>query len=57
MTPRKLIQNYWLVLEGLLWSWGLAGAHHRDGGTSLERSPLAKTLLEIIINLIIETTN
>ena len=30
---RKLNQNYLLVLEGLLWGCGSAGAHHRDGGT------------------------
>ena len=39
-----LNQNYLLLLKGLLWRSGLAGAHHRDGGTgssSLGRSPLA----------------
>ena len=29
---RKLNQNYLLVLEGLLWRRGSAGAHCRDGG-------------------------
>ena len=29
---RKLNQNYLLVLEGLLWRHGSAGAHCRDGG-------------------------
>ena len=30
---RRLNQNHPLVLEGLLWRFGSAGAHHRDGGT------------------------
>ena len=41
---RRRNQNYLLVLEGLLWRHGLAGAHHRNGGTDsscLGRSPLA----------------
>ena len=40
---RRLNQNHRLVLEGLLWRCGLAGAHHRDRGTgssSPGRSPL-----------------
>ena len=48
-THRRLNQIYLLVLEGLLWRHGLAGAHHRDRGTgssSLGRSPLQETLLE-----------
>ena len=32
-SQRKLNQNCLLVLEGLLWQHGSAGAHHRDGGT------------------------
>ena len=35
---RRLNPNYLLVLEGLLWRSGLAGAHHRDRSTG--RSPL-----------------
>ena len=31
-------QKYLLVLEGLLWRYGLSGAHHRDGNTG-NRSP------------------
>jgi len=45
-------QNYPLVLEGLLWMCGLAGVHHRDGGTQsirLGRFPLTLTLLEFTI--------
>ena len=40
---RRLNQSYLLVLKGLLWRRGLAGAHHRDatGSSSLGRSPLA----------------
>ena len=43
----RLNQNHLLVLEGLLWRRGSAGAHHRDRGTG--RSPLW-TLLEFAIN-------
>ena len=42
---RKLNQNCLLVLEGLLWRWvGLAGAYHRDRGTS--SSCFGRSLLE-----------
>ena len=40
---RRPNQNYLLVLEGLLWRCGLAGAHHRDrdtGSSGPGRSPL-----------------
>ena len=40
---RRLNQNYMLVLEGLLWRHGLAGASHRDrdtGSNRPEKSPL-----------------
>ena len=40
---RKLSQNYLLVLEGPLWSHGVAGTHHKDRGTGsscLGRLPL-----------------
>ena len=39
---RRLIQNYQPVLQGLLWSWGLARAHHRDGGTVWKGPPWHK---------------
>ena len=42
---RRPNQNYLLVLEGLLWRRGSAGAHHRDRGTgssSLEGRPWGK---------------
>ena len=48
MTPWRLNQSYLLVLEGLLWRRGSAGAHHRDGGTG--RSPVLWTLLEFAVN-------
>ena len=44
---RWLNQNYLLVLDGLLWRRGLAGAHHRDqgpGSISLGRSPSQFTI-------------
>ena len=44
---RWLNQNYLLVLDGLLWRRGLAGAHHRDqgpGSIRLGRSPLQFTI-------------
>ena len=40
---RRLNKNYLLVLEGLLWRQGTAGAHYRDrgiGSIRLGRSPL-----------------
>ena len=38
---RRLNQNYLLVLEGLLWRHGSAGAHHRDG--ALEGPPWCRS--------------
>ena len=38
---RRLNQNHLLVLEGLLWRCGSAGAHHRASSSSPGRSPLA----------------
>ena len=45
---RRLNQNHLLVLEGLLWRCGPAGAHHRDRSTGT--FPLAQALLEFTIN-------
>ena len=44
---RRLNQNYLLVLEGLLWSYGSAGAHRRASSSSPGRSALAKALLKL----------
>ena len=44
---RRLNQNYLLVLEGLLWSCGSAGAHRRASSSSPGRSALAKALLKL----------
>ena len=33
LCHRKLNQTYLLVLEGLLWRWGVAVAHRGDGDT------------------------
>ena len=51
--PTEDWPNYLLVFEGLLWRRGLAGAHHRDGGTgscSPGRLPLVLTTLEVTVN-------
>ena len=45
---RRLNQNYLLVLEGILWTHGSAGAHHRDGGTG--SFPLVSAFLGFTIN-------
>ena len=52
LTTQETEQNYLLVLEGILWRHGWAGAHHRDRDISSRpgRSPLALALLEVAIN-------
>ena len=49
---KRLNQAYLVVLEGFLWSHGLAVAHHRDGDTGSSSPGCA--LLEVTINPIIE---
>ena len=52
VTLRRLNQSYLLVLEGLLWRCGLAGAHCRDSHWKQQswKVPLGLVLLEVTIN-------